>query len=97
MTIPIGSGHGITNLEGHSDFDIVWPWNQPGGLRVTAASGGTVSLAWERQSDMDPSRFLVYDGGNAMIGFGCLAAPVNIELGKRTEAPQIEVREVPIT
>ena len=30
MTIPIGAGHGLTNLEGHTDFDIVWPWNQPG-------------------------------------------------------------------
>jgi chitinase len=40
-------------------------WSKPGGLRVTAASGGTVSLAWDRQSDMDPYRFLVYDGGNA--------------------------------
>jgi hypothetical protein len=38
-------------------------WNKPGGLTVTSASGGTVSLAWERQSDMDPYRFLVYDGG----------------------------------
>jgi hypothetical protein len=38
-------------------------WSQPGGVRVTSASGGTVSLAWDRQSDMDPYRFLVYDGG----------------------------------
>ncbi len=38
MTIPIGSGHGLTNLEGHTDFDIVWPWNQPGGLRRGATA-----------------------------------------------------------
>jgi chitinase len=37
-------------------------WNRPRGLRVTSASGGTVSLAWDPQSDMDPYRFLVYDG-----------------------------------
>ena len=38
MTIPIGSGHGLTNVEGHEDFDIVWPWNQPGGLRRGATA-----------------------------------------------------------
>ena len=38
-------------------------WNKPRGLRVTSTFGGTVSLAWEPQSDMDPYRFLVYDGG----------------------------------
>ena len=38
MTIPIGAGHGLTNLEGHTDFDIVWPWNQPGGLRRGATA-----------------------------------------------------------
>ena len=38
VTIPIGSGHGLTNLEGHTDFDIVWPWNQPGGLRRGATA-----------------------------------------------------------
>ena len=38
MTVPIGSGHGLTNLEGHTDFDIVWPWNQPGGLRRGATA-----------------------------------------------------------
>ena len=38
VTIPIGSGHGLTNLEGHTDFDLVWPWNQPGGLRRGATA-----------------------------------------------------------
>ena len=28
MSVPIGAGHGLTNVEGHTDFDIVWPWNQ---------------------------------------------------------------------
>jgi hypothetical protein len=38
VTVPIGSGHGLTNLEGHEEFDIVWPWNQPGGLRRGATA-----------------------------------------------------------
>ncbi|PVG82466.1 hypothetical protein DDE18_13510 [Nocardioides gansuensis] len=32
MTVPIGSGRGLTNVEGHTDFDIVWPWHREGGL-----------------------------------------------------------------
>jgi glycosyltransferase involved in cell wall biosynthesis len=28
VSVPIGGGHGLTNIEGHTDFDIVWPWNQ---------------------------------------------------------------------
>jgi hypothetical protein len=39
----------------------------------------------------------VYDGADQMVGFGCLMAPVTIELGVYTDAPQIEVREVPAT
>ena len=27
------SATGLANLEGHSDFDIPWPWTRPGGLR----------------------------------------------------------------
>ena len=27
MSVPLGAGHGLKNLEGHADFDIVWPWN----------------------------------------------------------------------
>ena len=27
VSVPLGAGHGLTNLEGHTDFDIVWPWN----------------------------------------------------------------------
>lgn len=39
-------------------------WTPPTNLRVTSASGGTVSLAWDGPSNMrDPYRFLVYDGG----------------------------------
>lgn len=42
-------------------------WAKPRGLRVTSASGGTVSLAWDTpaysQPDVfDPYRYLVYDG-----------------------------------
>lgn len=33
MTLPAGST-GSTNLEGHADFDITWPWTLPGGLRA---------------------------------------------------------------
>ncbi|WP_101525527.1 glycosyltransferase [Nocardioides houyundeii] len=36
--IPIGSGDGLKNLEGHSDFDVVWPWRRPGGLRRGATA-----------------------------------------------------------
>ena len=36
--IPIGSGRGLTNVEGHTDYDIVWPWNEPGGLRRGATA-----------------------------------------------------------
>ncbi len=36
--IPIGSGRGIENVEGHTDFDIVWPWHKPGGLRRGATA-----------------------------------------------------------
>lgn len=28
-----GSGAGLSNLEGHTEFDITWPWARPGGLR----------------------------------------------------------------
>ena len=28
MSVPIGGGHGLSNIEGHGDFDIVWPWNK---------------------------------------------------------------------
>ena len=29
-----GSGTGLTNLEGHTEYDIVWPWTRPEGLRA---------------------------------------------------------------
>ncbi|WP_110180481.1 glycosyltransferase family 2 protein [Nocardioides solisilvae] len=36
--IPIGRGDGIANLEGHTDYDITWPWRRPGGLRRGATA-----------------------------------------------------------
>ncbi|ACQ82357.1 Fibronectin type III domain protein [Beutenbergia cavernae DSM 12333] len=39
-------------------------WPAVTGLRVTSTSGGTVDLAWDRYSAMDPYRFLVYDAGD---------------------------------
>ena len=32
MTAHLGAA-GLTNLEGHRDYDITWPWLRPGGLR----------------------------------------------------------------
>lgn len=29
---------GLANLEGHTDFDITWPWTRPGGLRPGATA-----------------------------------------------------------
>lgn len=28
MTVPIGAGAGLANIEGHADFDITWPWHE---------------------------------------------------------------------
>ncbi|MCD6639313.1 MAG: hypothetical protein LT071_05305 [Nocardioides sp.] len=28
MSVPVGSGAGLSNLEGHTDFDITWPWQE---------------------------------------------------------------------
>lgn len=39
---------GISNLEGHTDYDVVWPWTRPGGLRA----GSTAVL---RVKDEAPS------------------------------------------
>ena len=46
-----GSGTGISNREGHSDYDIVWPWTRPGGLRpgstaVLRVKDEALSLPW---------------------------------------------------
>lgn len=38
-------------------------WPSPTGLRVTSMDGGTVSLAWNRPTNMDPYRYLIYDSG----------------------------------
>lgn len=34
----IRNAEGLTNLEGHTEFDITWPWNRPGGLRAGATA-----------------------------------------------------------
>ncbi len=42
---------GLVNREGHSDFDVVWPWTRPGGLRpgstaVLRVKDEALSLPW---------------------------------------------------
>ncbi len=37
MTAHLGAT-GLSNLEGHTDFDITWPWLRPGGLRPGATA-----------------------------------------------------------
>lgn len=32
MTAHLGTG-GLSNIEGHTEFDIIWPWTRPEGLR----------------------------------------------------------------
>ena len=29
---------GISNLEGHTEYDVTWPWTRPGGLRPGATA-----------------------------------------------------------
>ncbi|WP_300402363.1 hypothetical protein [Nocardioides sp.] len=46
-----GAGTGIANREGHTDYDIVWPWTRPGGLRpgstaVLRVKDEALSLPW---------------------------------------------------
>ena len=50
VTVP-AAGTGISNLEGHTDYDIVWPWTKPGGLRpgttaVLRVKNEAPSLPW---------------------------------------------------
>ena len=50
MTVP-ATGTGLQNLEGHTDYDIVWPWTRPGGLRpgttaVLRVKNEAPSLPW---------------------------------------------------
>lgn len=45
------SGQGLRNREGHTDFDVVWPWTRPGGLRrgstaVLRVKDEAASLPW---------------------------------------------------
>ncbi len=49
MTAHSGPG-GIRNLEGHTDFDITWPWTRPGGLRP----GTTVVLRVKNEAPSLP-------------------------------------------
>jgi len=41
---------GIQNIEGHTDYDIVWPWTRPGGLR----SGTTAVLRVKNEAPSLP-------------------------------------------
>ena len=47
VSVPIGGGHGLTNIEGHTDFDIVWPWNA--GTRCER--GATAVLRVKNEAD----------------------------------------------
>ena len=33
MSVPVTT-EGLSNLEGHAEFDLTWPWRRPGGLRA---------------------------------------------------------------
>ena len=46
MSVPLGAGHGLRNLEGHTDFDIVWPWNV-----ATLRRGATAVLRVKNEAD----------------------------------------------
>jgi glycosyltransferase involved in cell wall biosynthesis len=46
----LGGATGIRNLEGHSEYDIVWPWTRPGGLR----SGTTAVLRVKNEAPSLP-------------------------------------------
>ena len=43
-------GAGLQNLEGHTDYDIVWPWTKPEGLR----SGTTAVLRVKNEAPSLP-------------------------------------------
>jgi glycosyltransferase involved in cell wall biosynthesis len=50
MTVP-ATGTGLQNLEGHTDYDIAWPWTRPEGLRpgttaVLRVKNEAASLPW---------------------------------------------------
>ena len=44
MSVPIGAGEGLANLEGHTDFDITWPWARSKGGASGLQRGATAVL-----------------------------------------------------
>jgi glycosyltransferase involved in cell wall biosynthesis len=46
VSVPLGAGHGLTNIEGHTDFDIVWPWNA-----ATLKRGATAVLRVKNEAE----------------------------------------------
>jgi glycosyltransferase involved in cell wall biosynthesis len=50
VSVPIGGGHGLANIEGHTDFDIVWPWNQTDD-RGPLRRGATAVLRVKNEAD----------------------------------------------
>ncbi len=50
MSVPIGGGHGLTNVEGHTDFDIVWPWNKTE-RRAPLKRGATAVLRVKNEAE----------------------------------------------
>jgi glycosyltransferase involved in cell wall biosynthesis len=50
VSVPVGGGHGLTNIEGHTEFDIVWPWNKTAD-HTPLRRGATAVLRVKNEAD----------------------------------------------